>query len=66
MAMDLVMGLASLAVAAGLFVIGLPDKNRQSPRFLRFHSSMMIYPAVILVFFMIGVAAVLNWYLVRP
>jgi hypothetical protein len=65
MTKDLVIGLVSLAIAAGLFFVGLPDKNLESPRYLRFHSAPVIYPTIILVFFAIGVAELVNWYLTR-
>ena len=54
-----------LRVAAVLVFIGLPDKDGESPRFLRFNSAMTFYPTIVMIFFAFGVAELLNWYLNR-
>ena len=51
---DILVGAASVAVAAVLLWIGMPDKSGISPRFLRFEIAPLIYPAVILAIFAIG------------
>jgi hypothetical protein len=53
---DLLIGLASLAVAIGLNFVPLPNRRGESPRFLQFQAAPMVYPAVVLVFLAIGVA----------
>jgi hypothetical protein len=37
-----------------LLFIGLLDKSGQSPRFLRFEASLVLYPPLIMVFFALG------------
>ena len=39
MSQELWIGVVLLAIAAGLFFIGLPDKDGVSPRFLRFEAA---------------------------
>ena len=48
---DILVGAASVAVAAVLLWIGMPDKSGISPRFLRFEIAPLIYPTVILAIF---------------
>ena len=52
MSRDLVIGLVLLAIGGGFLFIGLPNKAR----FLRFESSLVLYPPVVLVFLAGGVA----------
>ena len=61
MTQDLLVGLAALAIAIGLFVVGLPNKYGESPRFLQFYAAPMLYPAVVLIFFAIAVAELVAW-----
>jgi hypothetical protein len=42
--MGLAIGLLSLALAAALIYFGLPDKQGNSPRFLRFGAALVLYP----------------------
>jgi hypothetical protein len=58
---DLLIGIAALAIATGLLVIGLPNRRGESPRFLQFHAAPMLYPAVILIFLAIGIAELITW-----
>jgi hypothetical protein len=44
-----------------LVIIGI-SKHGQHPRFLRFEASIVIYPAVIMVFLAVGVAMMLRGY----
>jgi|GraSoiStandDraft_4_1057263.scaffolds.fasta_scaffold511448_1 hypothetical protein len=61
MTQGLLAGLASLAIALGLLIIGLPNKNGESPRFLRSYAAPMFYPPIILIFFALGIAEVIVW-----
>jgi hypothetical protein len=57
------LGIASLALAFALLWIGMPDKQGESPKFLRFEAALVTYPALILVFFAIGMASLLSIWL---
>ena len=46
---DILIGVV-LAIAAGLILIGRPNKAGVSPRFLQFDASLVLYPPVIIVF----------------
>ena len=61
MIQDLLIGIVALAIAAGLFVIALPNRYGESPRFLQFYAAQMVYPAVVLVFLGLGVAELISW-----
>ena len=56
MGSDILVGTASLALAAALVFIGMPDKSGITPRFLRFEIAPLIYPPLILAFLAIGAA----------
>jgi hypothetical protein len=58
---DLVIGILALAIAAGLFVIALPNSYGESPRFLQFYAAPMVYPAAVLVFLGLGVVELISW-----
>ena len=55
----LLIGSLLLAIACVLVFIGMPNKSGQHPRFLQFEASMVLYPPVILVFFVMSAAEVL-------
>lgn len=57
--MNFGVGLALLIVAFALIFIGRPDKDGNSPRFLRVDTALVLYPPVILLFFALGSAALL-------
>jgi hypothetical protein len=61
MTQDLLIGIVALATGAGLFVIALPNRYGESPRFLQFYAAAMIYPAAVLVFLALGVAELIAW-----
>ena len=60
MGSGILVGAASIAVAVVLLWIGMPDKSGISPRFLRFEIAPLIYPALVLAIFAIGVANLVS------
>ena len=58
---EFAIGAASLVVAVVLFFIGIPRQG-ESPRFLRFDASLVLYPAVIMTFLAFGVGLMLRAY----
>ena len=56
---EFTIGAASLVVAVVLFFIGIP-RHGESPRFLRFDASLVLYPAVIMTFLAFGVGLMLR------
>jgi hypothetical protein len=53
---DILIGVVLLAIAGGLLFIGLPNRAGESPRFLQFDASVVLYPPVVLTFFAGGFA----------
>ena len=60
MSSDILVGAASLAVAATLLFIGMPDKSGVTPRFLRFEIAPLVYPPLILAISAIGAANLIT------
>ena len=58
---DIAIGLVLFVVGVLLIIIGMP-KHGESPRFLRFEASLVVYPAVIMVFLAFGVAMMVRGY----
>ncbi|HET9715717.1 MAG TPA: hypothetical protein VFP60_05975 [Pseudolabrys sp.] len=58
---DLLIGIVLIAIGCVLVFIARPNKSGQHPYFLRFESSMVLYPPVIMIFLVIGAAEVLTW-----
>jgi hypothetical protein len=58
---DIAIGLVLFIVGVLLIIIGIP-RHGQHPRFLRFEASLVVYPAVIMVFLAFGVAMMLRGY----
>ena len=56
---EFAIGAASLVVAVVLFFIGIP-RHGESPRFLRFDASLVLYPAVIMTFLAFGVGLMMR------
>ena len=54
--MNLAFGLALLLLAALLIYLGRPDKQGNSPHFLRFGAALVLYPPVVLLVVAFGVA----------
>jgi hypothetical protein len=52
MTQDLLIGLVAVALGAGLLVVGLPNRQGESPRFLQSYAAPMLYPAAILIDFL--------------
>jgi uncharacterized membrane protein len=61
---DIAIGLVLFVVGVLLVFIGMP-KHGESPRFLRFEASLVVYPAVIMIFLAFGVAMMLRGYGLR-
>ena len=47
---DLLIGIVMLVLGGCLMFIGLPNRAGVSPRFLRFESSLVLYPPLVLLF----------------
>ena len=58
---EFAIGAAFVIVAVVLVLIGIP-RHGESPRFLRFESSLVLFPPVIMTFFAIGAALMLRAY----
>ncbi len=56
--MNFSIGLVLVGIAAALILVGMPDKNQVSPRFLRFGAALVLYPPLILVALSLGLAEV--------
>lgn len=56
----MVVGLVLVAVGVVLVYIGMPNKNGESPRFLRFGPALVTYPPLILVLFGLGGSAIIS------
>jgi ABC-type multidrug transport system permease subunit len=58
---EFAIGAVLVVVAVILVFIGMP-KHGESPRFLRFDASVVVYPAVIMSFLAFGVGLMLRAY----
>jgi hypothetical protein len=65
MAHDLLIGLFALSAGVGLIVIGRPNGDGESPRFVRSRSLQMFYPSIVLVFFAVGIAELISWFVTK-
>jgi hypothetical protein len=54
--MNLAIGIAMLLLAALLIYLGRPDREGNSPRFLRFGAALVLYPPAVLVVLAFGAA----------
>jgi hypothetical protein len=60
LASEVVIGIGSLVVAFAMLWFGMPNKSGQNPRFLRLGFMQMIYPGIVLAFFVIGVTELIS------
>jgi hypothetical protein len=58
---DIAIGLVSFVIGVLLVIIGIP-RHGEHPRFLRFEASLVLYPAIIMVFLAFGVAMMIRGY----
>jgi hypothetical protein len=61
---DIAIGLVLFVIGVLLVIIGIP-RHGQHPRFLRFEASLVLYPGVIMIFLVFGVAMMLRGYALR-
>jgi hypothetical protein len=63
LASEVVIGIVSLVLGFALLWFGMPNKIGENPRFLRNGLMEMVYPAVVLIFIVFGVAELLAaWF----
>ena len=55
-----IIGAALVLLAVVLLFAGMPRKNGEMPRFLRFQAARMIYAPLILATFVLGVAELIS------
>ena len=60
---DILIGVVMLIIGGALIFIGFSNKAGVSPRFLRFESSLVLYPPLILVFIAGGFAELIVGFL---
>ena len=60
---DILVGIVMLVIGGVLIFIGLPNRAGVSPRFLRFESSLVLYPPLVLVFLAGGFAELIVGFL---
>ena len=58
---DIAIGIVLFVIGVLLVIIGIP-RHGESPRFLRFEASLVLYPAVVMVFLAFGVAMMIKGY----
>jgi len=63
MNLHLLIGAAMVASGSGLIYIALPDKNQQSPRFMQFSASTVLYPPVVLMLIAGGIAELISGFM---
>ena len=57
----LLIGLFAIATGFGLLMLGSPNHKGENPHLLQGSSSPMLYPPVILVFLVVGIAELMAW-----
>ena len=63
LASEFIIGIGGLVIGLAMLWFGVPNKGGENPRFLRLGFVQMVYPAIVLLFFVIGVAELLKaWY----
>lgn len=58
--MDVTIGASLIAVAVLLVFIGRPNRSGQHPRFLQFEAAMVLYPPLIMIFAVMGMAEIIT------
>ena len=59
MMLDLIIGVTLFAVGVILFVIGLPKKSGR-PQFMELHAAPVLYPPLVLIFLVSGLAEIIS------
>ena len=59
-------GAALFVAAAFLLYVGLPNREGESPRFLRFEAAPLLYPPIIIALLVGSIAAILTGYFNTP
>jgi hypothetical protein len=63
LASEIVIGIGALVFGFALVWFGIPNKIGESPRFLHSGFMQMVYPAIALIFIVVGVAELLAaWF----
>jgi hypothetical protein len=60
LASEFVVGIGALILGFALVWFGMPNKAAENPRFLRIGFMQMVYPAIALLFIIIGIAELLT------
>ncbi|TYO65761.1 hypothetical protein FXV83_15205 [Bradyrhizobium hipponense] len=63
--MNVLTGVAMLAIAAILVYIGRPNRAGEHPKFLRFEAALVLYPPIVLIFAGLGAAALISGLLTK-
>jgi bacteriorhodopsin len=58
--MDVTIGVALLAVAVLLVFIARPNRSGQHQRFLQFEAAMVLYPPLVMIFAVMGMAEIVT------
>ena len=58
--MNLIIGIALVAIAFLLLFLGWPNKRGEPAPFLQFEAALVLFPPCILVFFVMGAAEILT------
>jgi hypothetical protein len=63
LASEFIIGTGALVIGLAMIWFAMPNRGGGNPRFLRLGFVQMFYPAIVLLFFVIGVAELLKaWY----
>ncbi|MGB6316452.1 MAG: hypothetical protein WBG13_28440 [Pseudolabrys sp.] len=56
LASEFIIGIGGLVIGLAMLWFGMPNKGGENPRFFSLGFVQMVYPAIVLLFFVIGVA----------
>jgi hypothetical protein len=63
LASEFIFGIGALVIGLAMLWFAMPNKGGENPRFLRLGFVQMFYPAIVLLFVVIGLAELLKaWY----